>query len=427
MSVCEWIYQIVVEGSKFIILGHYFFGYEFSKKNTRYLLVLYPLLIPVVERAGSSDILYLYKNMWKFFVLMCVFKTNILEKAKSFFVMCFLVSLLDAVIGASFLAIFIIVETDIEKQMLIGTVGALFWWWLGWKAKRLQRYVQNFWKELSFKEYAILWLVLLIISVTIGGIQGNFYSAITLSEREFIFMLGIVAGVIFLLICVLFFNAQRSKSRLEEINRLNTSYMELQRKYYEESLKQYEDMRSFRHDIHNHLYVLSGLSKENKVEEVKEYIAKMAESYEKVRGIHTGNFVADCIISYAIKDLQHNESFLFQMDGHFPKQFLMEDIDFCILLSNLMDNAVEALKKTEGKKLLQIEVKRYQQWLYLTVRNSTSEGEIDFSHTSKCNGHHGYGIQNVRRVVEKYQGTVQWSAESGFVEVKVKFELKKDV
>ena len=87
----------------------------------------------------------------------------------------------------------------------------------------------------------------------------------------------------------------------------------------------------------------------------------------------------------------------------------MEDVDFCVLLSNLLDNAKEALEKVEGMRLIEMEVKRFQEKLYLTVSNNVADGQIDFGHTSKEDKlHHGYGVRNIRRVVEKYNGTVQW-------------------
>lgn len=101
----------------------------------------------------------------------------------------------------------------------------------------------------------------------------------------------------------------------------------------------------------------------------------------------------------------------------------MEDIDFCILLSNLLNNAVEALEKEE-KKLLHIEVKRYDEWLYLIISNTTTKEGIDFSQSSKQEANHGYGISNVRRVVEKYDGTVCWHVEHNMAEVKVKLKDK---
>ena len=149
---------------------------------------------------------------------------------------------------------------------------------------------------------------------------------------------------------------------------------------------------------------------------------RLAECYDKVRTVHTGNFIADTVISYSLGALRSEGNFRFQLDGHFPEKFFMEDVDFCVLLSNLLDNAKEALEKVEGMRLIEMEVKRFQEKLYLTVSNNVADGQIDFGHTSKEDKlHHGYGVRNIRRVVEKYNGTVQWRQECGMAVVSILF------
>lgn len=422
MSICEWIYWIAIEGIKVLLVGHYFFGYEWNKGKTRFLLGLYLILALIVENLGYTNILYIMKYLWKIAVILCLFGGRVLEKVKTSFVICFLVSLTDTIVCVPFYLVTVFSETDTRMQIIIGCIGGLFIGALCWRAKRLQRIVKDFWEGIIFWEYLILLLVLWLVSMLLGGMQGYLYDVITTSKRELVYLFGVI-GVIFFLLCYLWlFYTRRSKERLEEVNRVSNNYMELQKSYYESSLKQYEDMRGFRHDINNHLHILSELGKEGKDAELKEYIGRMTEDYDKVKVVHTGNFVADCIISHAIQGLEAEENFSFQIDGHFPKKFPMEDIDFCILLSNLLSNAVEALEK-EKRKLLQMEVKRYDEWLYLIVANNTTKEKIDFSHTSKQEANHGYGISNVRRIVEKYNGTVYWNVGNGMVEVKVKLKL----
>lgn len=312
MSVCEWIYLIAVEGIKVLLVGHYFFGYEWNKGKTRFLLCLYLVIVLAIESLAdsNSNILFLARSLWKFLLFMCLFKGIILEKLKSFLVIWFLVSLIDMVICVPFSLMVVIEENSTGMSMLIGCLGGLFWGILCWKAKRLQKFVHEFWKELSLREYVVLLFVLGLFSIILGGIQGYLYDAITASERKLTYILEMIAAVIFLLIYVLLLYTKRSKERLQEINQLSTKNMKLQRKYYENSIKQYEDMRRFRHDINNHLYILSELGREGKDAELKEYIEKMTESYDRARGIHTGNFVSDCIISHAIQRLQTEENFL---------------------------------------------------------------------------------------------------------------------
>ena len=55
LSVYDWVYQIIVEGIKYILIAHYFLGFAFAKRKTAYLLFLYLALIPAVEYSDDSE------------------------------------------------------------------------------------------------------------------------------------------------------------------------------------------------------------------------------------------------------------------------------------------------------------------------------------------------------------------------------------
>lgn len=426
LSVYDWIYQIVVEGIKYILIAHYFLGFEFSRGKKRGLLLLYPLGIPIVEYWDNLYIVYSYYYAWGGILLIVLFGGRMREKIKAFFVIWFLIALVDALVLMMFVMLpnIFFANQSGKRAIILGCVSAVFWGFMSMKGRNVQQCTKNFWKKLSNLEYILSLSVLVLGSLFVGGMQGNLDE--TTTTKVTAFRLGILVMISLSIALVLLLHTGQSKRRLEEVNQLNIRYLELQKKYYEDSLKQYEDMRSFRHDINHHLYVLSELSRSNKVLELKEYIGTMTESYDKMRGVHTGNFIADCIISQILCKLQEKEKFHFDLEGHFPKDFFLEDIDFCILLSNLLENAKEALEKIDEESFLQIEVKHFQQWFYLTIRNSAISEEIDFQVTSKLDKrNHGYGMQNISRIVEKYNGTVVWNYENEVVEVKIKFNQNK--
>lgn len=427
MSAFEWIYQIVVEGLKYVVLGHWFFGYEFNRKKTRYLLLLYPLMIPVVEMLVdyvgiSNGVVYSYKNLWGFFLVLCIMQGKLIDKVKNFILMWFFITMADTIMFFPALMFSAIEEQDVSIKMFWGCISGGFWMIAAYKAKEFQERFQSFLKGMSFLEYCLLLSALFIVSLALGGMQGYWYGAITNSKKDVMFLLDIIAAIIFMIICILFFYTRQSKAHLEELNEANQSYLALQHQYYKSSLMQYEDMRSFQHDINKHIFVISELCRKDKFDDLKDYVKTMAQSYDKVRTVQTGNFIADSIISYSLRTLRTEGNFKFLLDGHFPEKFFMEDVDFCVLLSNLLENAKEALERVEGMRLIHMEVKRFQEKFYLTVSNSVSEGKIDFSHTSKSDKlHHGYGVQNIRRVVEKYHGTVEWKQEHGMAVVDILF------
>ena len=422
----DWLNQIFIDVIKYILVSNYFLGFEFIKGKVRCLPFFYLVSLLIIEYWDNQNVIFLYYYAWGIVLLSGVFEGKLIEKIKAFFVIWFLIALVDALI----VMIYVMLPTTIfsnqsrGKVIMLGCIGVIFWEIMAVKGNHIQKYTQNFWKKLSNQEYILSLFVLALGALFVGGIQGSLDNTTTMKVAAF--ELGILVMLSLFVVLVLLVRTKQSKRQLEEINQLNIRYLELQKKYYEDSLKQYEDMRSFRHDINHHLYILSGLGKEDKIDELKGYVKKMAENYETMKGIHTGNFIADCIISHTLYKLQERKTFHFDLEGHFPEDFFLEDIDFCILLSNLLENAKEALEKVTGEAFLQIEIKSFNQWFYLTIRNNVISDEVDFQTTSKLDKrNHGFGIQSVRRVVEKYHGNVVWNCENGVVEVKIKFDRSK--
>ncbi len=425
-NIYDWLEQIFIEGIKYILVAHYFLGFEFSRGKKKYLLIIYPVVLLIMKYWNNRDVLFLYYYAWGIVLLIGMFAGKFVEKIKAFFIIWFLIALVDTLIVMVYVMFpqTIFSNQSSKKLVIVGCLGVILWGIMARKGKWIQQYTKNLWKSLSNQEYILSLFVLALGALFVGGIQGSLDNTTTMKVAAF--GLGILVMLSLFVVLVLLVRTKQSKRQLEEINRLNIRYLELQKKYYEDSLKQYEDMRSFRHDINHHLYILSGLGKEDKIEELKGYVKKMAENYETMKGIHTGNFIADCIISHTLYKLQERKTFHFDLEGHFPEDFFLEDIDFCILLSNLLENAKEALEKVTGETFLQIEIKSFNQWFYLTIRNNVISDEVDFQTTSKLDKrNHGFGIQSVRRVVEKYHGSVVWNCENGVVEVKIKFDQGK--
>lgn len=429
MNAFDWIYQIVVEGLKYIILGHWFLGFPFRQDKAKFWLAGYFLMIPVVEILDIPHTVFIYFYSWGALLIIFLFEGKFIEKIKAFFVMWFLIAMVDALIMVVFVVCISkqFVQNNYVFEKTVGAIGLGVWCLGAFKMKKVQVKIQEIWNSLSTFDYFIVLAIFSMISLLLGGMQSYLYNEMNVSIESTAFIAGVaIAGSLLIVLGLLIYTKQ-SKRRLEQMNQLNIEYMKLQRRYYESSLEQYEDMRRFRHDINNHLYLLSRLCEEKRYTEVKQYVETISVDYEKIRSVHTGNFIADCIVGRTLYELEKEGEIDFQMMGHFSKELILEDIDFCILLSNILDNAREALLEQRlGKRILQMEIKQYQEHYYLRVRNSTGKEMIDFSSTDKKNAvNHGYGIRNIKGVVEKYHGTVEWRYENHMVEVKVAISGQK--
>lgn len=170
-------------------------------------------------------------------------------------------------------------------------------------------------------------------------------------------------------------------------------------RYVEEAKRQYESTAAFRHDVRNHLAVVRELLCREKYGEALAYL----EETEEVRAqtdlpCATGNPVLDILLGAKL-GLAAELGIRVSCRLKLPHPCGVSNIDFGIVLSNALDNAIQACRGIEGRERY-IEVKgRVQgELILLEVENS-------------CNGTahiaEGRGIANMRAVAEKYQGSLE--------------------
>ena len=119
------------------------------------------------------------------------------------------------------------------------------------------------------------------------------------------------------------------------------------------------------------------------------------------------------------------------VDLKIPTDTFIADLDFCIILGNCLENAIEGCKKiTEGEKFISIKSKMTNYMIGFTIDNSFS-GEIikednAFISTKKSKNH-GIGISSVQAVASKYDGTAKFEVDALRNVFKASILLKNNV
>lgn len=178
---------------------------------------------------------------------------------------------------------------------------------------------------------------------------------------------------------------------------------------------QFEDsLRRMKHEMKNHLTNLQGLAQRGCYEEMGRYIARMDQDMPASGPeIPTGNAVTDVIISDR-KNAAVRSGIGFQADFRYPSPGGFDAYDIGIILSNLLQNALEACEKMKerGQRYILLSGRQKKNFFLIEVRNSF-QGAVRFDRrtglpvsTKQEAGSHGIGLSNVRQVAEKYQGDV---------------------
>ena len=249
-------------------------------------------------------------------------------------------------------------------------------------------------------------LMIFIMSSYINAIEYDFQFEISVDKgpAEHFFSHGQMLSMYFLglasLFCILF-----SYKKLQQSFRFSTeiSLMEQQEhslnQYVEEAKARYDETKSFRHDIRNHIAVVKKLLQNGKLEEAITYVEDLDDMAEKMSfPCSTNNPVVDILVG---NKLGIAKSTGIDMDCSLllPYPCGIRDIDICIVLSNALDNAIHAVKNLDAgiEKYIRVSGRIQGDFLMMEIQNSF-HGKSAFKK--------GIGLSNVKKVAEKYGGAM---------------------
>lgn len=211
-------------------------------------------------------------------------------------------------------------------------------------------------------------------------------------------------------------------------NRLSTYYevgqkhqqemLSLELQHFEQYKEAQEETRRFRHDMINHLMAVQMLQKGEKYKDAGKYVDELLGHISGLSPkVVTGSDLLDCIVSSKL-DVMDQNKISFEIDGVLDRGLTMSPVDICAIFANAMDNAIEALLKVEGERKFRLHLKRTNTYYMITMQNGIAkEQETSFLFkknrftTKKDKELHGYGLQNIRKAVEKYNGEITMERE----------------
>ena len=168
-------------------------------------------------------------------------------------------------------------------------------------------------------------------------------------------------------------------------------------------------IKALRHDMKHHINEMQILAGKNDVEGIRRYLSSMQE-YIKTpdENIESGDVEIDSLLNYMLAQARKEQISVqteVRLSGVSQHSF-----DINIILGNLLENAIEAARQVEEKKLSVI-IKEEKGILKIHVENSYSgtlrQKGTKLLTTKKDSGLHGLGLGNVENIVRKYHGTMK--------------------
>lgn len=231
-----------------------------------------------------------------------------------------------------------------------------------------------------------------------------------------------MAGSAILCILLLFLNERRNEKKISEYeNKLIASQLEEMRRLY-------MTMRGWRHDYHNHMQKIRAHLELGEYAEVQEYIDLMETELDAVDiKYKTGNTGVDAMLNSKLT-LAEEKGMRIKCDAELPKQLSCNPVDLCVLLGNLLDNAIEACEKMPSSqdRFVRVYMCVRKKQLYLSVSNATGEviRKLDKDYITNKRGNHGNGLWRINKVVEKHQGFINRQNEPGVFATEILLPLE---
>lgn len=251
--------------------------------------------------------------------------------------------------------------------------------------------------------------------------EEKLYGVLTAAVYVFLFYEAVISHstiytiIAFLIDVLLEYISQRIMKREE--NKTIIYQNRLMKQQVEEIENMYMTMRGWRHDYHNHLQSLKGYLKLGETAKMEAYLKDLETDLDSIDTLyHSGNLQVDAILDAKLAIAKKDEISI-KCDAALPPSLHVNEIDLCVIIGNLLDNAIESCRKVDQKedRFIRVYLGVLKKQLYISVANATSESvkiRTDTYFSSK-RGDHGHGLKRVDQVVEKYEGYLNRQNEPG--------------
>lgn len=195
--------------------------------------------------------------------------------------------------------------------------------------------------------------------------------------------------------------------------------------------EQQNSWNTFRHDINNMLTTLQGLAEQGETAGILSAVATIkGELHPMANKVYTRVPAIDAIIN-AKQQMTGEKGIVMQTQNNVMNEILINPMYVSIVLSNVLDNAIEACEQTEGESRITLIIEIAGQYLHIYVENTspkrTPQKNGKFTSTKADQNLHGYGMVSIQKIVEKYDGEMICKYKEGVFSTAVMLRNNEDV
>lgn len=224
-------------------------------------------------------------------------------------------------------------------------------------------------------------------------------------------------GLLYLNIMIVFY-AERTKKTSEQKHELELSEQHylMQQQYYEQLQAEQENTRSMFHDINKHMQAMKLLVVKNDVSEAGQLLEDTQTLFDRLGNVvDVGNPVLSVILNEYLKKASKHQ-IVFDFDVSVPADWGISAVDAYVILGNTLDNAIDACSMLpEEERYIHLQMRTFHDILFCKLENPYKQETPKPKEKT-----HGYGLQNVRKCVEKYNGDMSIEQDSNLYRITIR-------
>ncbi|MGF9696871.1 MULTISPECIES: sensor histidine kinase [Paenibacillus] len=259
-------------------------------------------------------------------------------------------------------------------------------------------------KRRSFTvHYRYYFLFLIVPTITIYQIN----VASVYSEKNIFYVVSVLGSLFLNVFIVYVFDSMVEKVQLAHENAQLQRQMDYQDANYEKTVHSFKNVKSIIHDINQQFLYIEECIKQNKLEAAGDHIKltlnKIEGSYQRV---NSGNLVIDALVTNTIALGQANGIKIDTRIGLHSQHIHIDRYDLCVVLGNMLDNAIEASKQVrhaEDRYIL-VSIHSTASALAIQIMNHVEQKLTHLKSEKPNPEYHGIGLTNIARMCEKYGG-----------------------
>lgn len=241
-----------------------------------------------------------------------------------------------------------------------------------------------------------------------------------------LFMPSLVPTVFFVFM-IIHYNEIERRSKVESENMLMSVQINQAEKDLKVFLASQEQAAIYRHDMRHHLTLIAGYLVEGEPTKAMGYINSVQTSIKEITPIrYCENNTVNLIFSH-FANKASNFQIAFTVNANIPQNIPITETDLCALLSNGLENAVNACLKVTDERIrsIYINCRVHKEKLLILIENSYT-GQVAEEHGLPKSDQpgHGFGVKSMVMIINKYKGYYSYSAEDGIFTSRIILPLR---